>query len=378
MNKITYCIVFFLMFFWGVRPSVAVVLDPDSGLMYSVKNWGAVGDGASDDTVAVQNAIDDLTGMTTASGQLVGAVLYFPPGVYKLGKIYLKSDVTLWGGRIMGQGYRVGSARFVPSSSIYDNEYMINGQVGLRNAGLIGFSSYGDYAAHKIGFLKITDSADLVLHSLYIDKYKLEAAIVGGGNSRISYCQFAGLSNHAEFTIRRGSFTLTGADHQISHCEFTGASGKRSVTSANLFAVAALVTCYSTVFDTCVFQMADIGMVITGGSRYRFSACRWDTNSGHGLMLGGGTHFNFDGSCAWSRNSYDSDNSYDHIYVPSVGASCATFTSPMFTNDGHSVRYCINDEKNSATWYNIYLYPHGVSGVTGMVNVVSSRCVTVP
>lgn len=43
----------------------------------NVKSRGAVGDGVSDDTSAIQGAIDYLAGLTPAGG-----VVYFPPGIY--------------------------------------------------------------------------------------------------------------------------------------------------------------------------------------------------------------------------------------------------------------------------------------------------------
>src|SRR4051794_30412524 len=54
----------------------------------SVRDFGAKGDGAAKDTVAIQRAID------AAAKQGGGAVL-FPPGRYLSGTIHLKSNITL-------------------------------------------------------------------------------------------------------------------------------------------------------------------------------------------------------------------------------------------------------------------------------------------
>src|SRR5699024_9505215 len=43
-------------------------------MYYNVKNYGAVGDGLTDDTVAIQNLISDV--------DVYGSTIYFPPGRY--------------------------------------------------------------------------------------------------------------------------------------------------------------------------------------------------------------------------------------------------------------------------------------------------------
>ena len=58
------------------------------GIGVSVKEYGATGDGVTDDTVAIAAAIADLN---------PGDTLYFPEGVYRVSNIDLKSDMTVQG-----------------------------------------------------------------------------------------------------------------------------------------------------------------------------------------------------------------------------------------------------------------------------------------
>jgi polygalacturonase len=54
----------------------------------NVKDWGATGDGSTDDTTAVQTAITAMN----ASG---GGVVFIPEATYRLDQLAAKSNVTI-------------------------------------------------------------------------------------------------------------------------------------------------------------------------------------------------------------------------------------------------------------------------------------------
>ena len=69
---------------------------------FNVRDWGAVGDGISDDRAAIQQVID-------AAGA-AGGIVFFPPGTYKVDNSLLyiaKSNVTL-----LGSGYGFTTLRY--------------------------------------------------------------------------------------------------------------------------------------------------------------------------------------------------------------------------------------------------------------------------
>jgi polygalacturonase len=69
----------FVLLFWGLALQAAV---------YSVRDYGATGDGKTLDTAAINKAIDAAAGAG-------GGTVYFPTGTYVSGSIHLKSNVAI-------------------------------------------------------------------------------------------------------------------------------------------------------------------------------------------------------------------------------------------------------------------------------------------
>jgi hypothetical protein len=85
-----------------------------AGFMTSVKSYGAVGDGKTDDTNAIQRALSDGRSNATADYNGLPKALYFPPGVY------LVSKTLTWNGccvTLQGDGSSASVIRLAPSSS---------------------------------------------------------------------------------------------------------------------------------------------------------------------------------------------------------------------------------------------------------------------
>src|SRR5690242_5490564 len=85
-----------------------------AGFMTSVKSYGAVGDGKTDDTSAIQRALSDGRSNATADYNGLPKALYFPPGVY------LVSKTLTWNGccvTLQGDGSSASVIRLAPSSA---------------------------------------------------------------------------------------------------------------------------------------------------------------------------------------------------------------------------------------------------------------------
>lgn len=97
---------------------VSATMSFPAGFMTSVKTYGAVGNGVTDDTAAIQRALSD--GRTNATADYYGSpkALYFPPGVYVVKK-------TLeWNGccvTLQGAGPSASVIRLAPESAGFNN-----------------------------------------------------------------------------------------------------------------------------------------------------------------------------------------------------------------------------------------------------------------
>ena len=105
---------------------------------HSVKNFGAKGDGSTDDTAAIQDAINDRD------------LVYVPPGVY-----LVRSEISLKSGTIIfGDGYQRSVFKKGPHSSHYDPWFMFNAVdikgIEMKDVGFDGNSSVIDEG----GFLR--------------------------------------------------------------------------------------------------------------------------------------------------------------------------------------------------------------------------------
>lgn len=90
--------------------------------MLSVKDFGALGDGTTNDVTAIQNAINaaaalPASGSIPGLGGISGATVYFPPGVYRI-----NSGLTVTNGvKLVGNGERSSVINYYGSGAAISN-----------------------------------------------------------------------------------------------------------------------------------------------------------------------------------------------------------------------------------------------------------------
>jgi polygalacturonase len=105
----------------------------------SVRDYGAAGDGAQLDTRALQAAIDACA----AAG---GGTVYFPPGRYLSGTLFLKSHITLHlegGATLLGSPSREDYPSTVPAVRSYTDNYTVRSLIYAENLEHIALEGHG-------------------------------------------------------------------------------------------------------------------------------------------------------------------------------------------------------------------------------------------
>tara|TARA_R110000868_G_scaffold103112_2_gene284064 strand:- start:15593 stop:17443 length:1851 start_codon:yes stop_codon:yes gene_type:complete len=125
-----------------------------NGAYTNVKDFGATGDGSTNDTAAIQLAIDNLASS--------GGVLYFPPGTYKIARTVGTNDH--WGLKVTGSnltiiGEGASLARYNSDISTYALAYPLlfigtpdsNVASATQNVKVTGITFVGNDVRHSVG-----------------------------------------------------------------------------------------------------------------------------------------------------------------------------------------------------------------------------------
>jgi len=178
-----------LNFLQAGASGVARTVDSKLKDVVSVKDFGAVGDGTTNDTVAIQAAIDSLA---------AGGVIYFPPGTYRVARNIGTND--RWGIKVTGSnitllGHGATLRRFNTDISTYALAYPIllvgtpdsNVASATQNCEVIGLTFTGENTRHSSSGSALSDG-----------RYAI--ALKNTVNTIISDCRFDAIDSEAIFT----------------------------------------------------------------------------------------------------------------------------------------------------------------------------------
>lgn len=321
---------------------------------HNAKWFGAVGDGVTDDSTAIQTAVDTAY----ASG---GGVVRLPAGIYRLGtRLNLKQGV-----RIVGDGIEATTIRSTLSGILVAFQALVDGQelidMWLEHLTVDGVSTANGGTGIALIPEQVTgvgaDSCRLCgIRSVRTKNLSTGLHLYNTQQFNIDSCKFQSCTNGVFFTVDEPN---TGVPQLVrfSHCDFrantNGIKGTYVAGSKAYFWY--LENCHFEIntaygvdvngaapafwtFSSCKFEQNGTGALdITGAEGFSFFVCYFNANSsGSGSQVssiqaspnsGGGHVFQ---NCSWFGTGSVKDLRLE--FVPRVLLDCCQLSSGGITN----------------------------------------------
>lgn len=287
-----------------------------------VADGGAAGDGTTDDTAAIQAAIDAAEAYVAANNS--SATVLFPPGVYRTSsQLTVESDsIALIGSQPGGDNFLDGLGTIIaPTEDFTDAQYVINvtspdeerPRANFRMAGIGIAKLQADTLTNTVGGLRLK-SFKAFIQDVFIDEMTGNGclvqgdAVAGGGwntyetkfhNVHLRRCGGVGLylSNNT-------------ADMHFTDCVVGGNDGVGLYVTGG-------ASCH---YTSCHFtgNLHNVHMD-GGGSRSKWVGCKFEAADQHNVNIdatdGGMTDLHFVGCNFNAAATLAADNTYDGFIV---------------------------------------------------------------
>jgi hypothetical protein len=250
----------------------------------SVMDFGAVGDGVTNDTAAIQAAIDYAASVASPTYPYRGAVVLFPAGL----NFRCNSTLTLKSGVMLSCP---GSGRAGGASITGFGATIIDTPVGLIHAASIdGVSLFGGSTSVRIA-LRLRNVRGGVFTNFTINNVQDQGILCDAGviNTYDNIFIVNALLDRTRSTPG-GALETYDFDSMFSRIESTGATGGlTTVSSSNLYCNAILAGGSNGFWSQCIGQFGDVGIRILGDYN-KFVNCRADTTMAHGIIDDGSSN----------------------------------------------------------------------------------------
>lgn len=235
----------------------------------SVKDFGAVGDGVADDTLAIQAAINYAQSLITTSAafQSTGAGVYFPTGKYLISSALTitKSGIGLFGDAGLG-AMITGDCNFFTVGD-YTKTFRVR-SVEITNLILRQTNYANSSAAITLYRTASFTLSNITIVNFYIgvDCYRASASLIQGINSTVPNRTTNALAvirmQGTDDSLATGETYGPGGGMHVTDCEFTGyiGTGSSQIYTESAFKILAVDGLY-------VVQCHWVGM------QYGFNVC---------------------------------------------------------------------------------------------------------
>ena len=267
------------------------------GAAVNVKDFGAVGDGVTDDTAAIQAALD-YAGSASSSSESLGASVYCPEGTYLTGSLTIPGRIRIYGD---GPYVTVFKLKAATNASHFNLTSTTNYFNVLENFSMEGNKvNQTGGTSHGINFYRptsggITGSGNNRVVNVWVKNYQNHGVVTGGVcngttlervysnfNDEFGFDNFAGdivFSNCQAFSNTLTGFNENGVGTQYSNCKAWLNGSNNNPTGSNRFA--------GFRFRAAGLSNGARNIVVTG--------CFAQENYGHGFHFDGDASTNISG-----------------------------------------------------------------------------------
>lgn len=334
----------------AVNDLTANAVHKDS-LAVNVKDYGATGDGTTNDTTAIQAAI---AAAAAAIAAIVGDVrvwVLIPPGHYKITSINLPGRVGL-----VGNGARLSA---LSAAAMITVNGEANAIVGLL---LLGSGASVDAS----GVTLASDSRWTLIESCRFDQMAGRAIYDQGVANWITRVHAQNCLLDADtFGVFTGVVETVGSDMWLTDSELTASRYPVLGASASMMACALLVNGANAMISNVVAETSDHGVYLdSGATQVSMSGVRGELNYGHGWYINGGSGRIVNPMAL--RNSKAGANSYNGFHVSGINSTRYVITN-AWADASSSVahNYGIFDNNISMSVFNRWVNPVDIGSSNG-------------
>ena len=301
----------------------------------SVKDFGATGNGTTDDTDSIQNAINYVF-------SLGGGVVYFPNGIYVCNNVEIKSGVTLTS--LSNQyGYLPANISNATLKSTIAGWTITTPVGGATSASITGINFQGAGLTEICGGINILDgSAWMAIKQCDFNNYSEQAIKIE--NNTVSCVIEDILTTNVVLNKTRaayiGGIDINGTDHFLSRIEANTSS--IALSSASYYICGIKIQGANHFISNCIGEFSDLGIAALC-EQSRFVNCRADTNFAHGFEAISGT--NIFTNCLALNNGLDNTNTYYGFNLGSAQGNILSACSAQNTG-GTLLQYAYYDNAN--------------------------------
>lgn len=290
-----------------------------AGINVKASNYGAVGDGSTDDTTAINAAIAYANAVSNAA--LVGATVYFPPGKYSISSTLTTPSPNVV---LKGTSYgspSSGSTLYYPQNTgrLFDLGTSATSNVTFRDLYFLGSSASTATSNHCI----YSASASMLhFERCSFNGFGGSAIRVDAGsgiqlfNVEAQNCLLSAVpSTYDALVSRQGVIELGCTEAMIEWCNINGVAGTLNANTGRYghgYMIALYIKAGVSRITNSVFAFAQNGVVIESSQHHQVMNSRSEYNQGHGFVV----------ECQQSGfvnnraqdNSHDSDSAYSGFY----------------------------------------------------------------